>query len=55
MNLMKIIVLHILSMFVNFYQDCPKTLRTALVHMFIQILANMTQVSDVASGPLVEF
>ena len=32
MNLTKMIVLHILSIFVNFYQDCPKTLRTALVY-----------------------
>jgi hypothetical protein len=30
-NLTQIVVLHILSMFVSFYQDCTRILRTALV------------------------
>jgi hypothetical protein len=32
MNLTKIVVLHILSMIVSFYQDCRQTLRTTLMY-----------------------
>jgi hypothetical protein len=35
MDLPKIVVLHILLMLVSFYQDCIRTLRTALVRVFI--------------------